>query len=62
MIFVGKGVDYVVFDGLSQGALKKIVFLELKSGASRLGKNELMIRDVVERGKVEYKLERLEGF
>jgi len=31
LVFLGKGIDYLVFDGLSQGELKKIVFLEIKS-------------------------------
>lgn len=31
MVFVGKGTDYIVFDGLSEGDLREIIFLELKS-------------------------------
>lgn len=31
LVFLGKGIDYLVFDGLSQSNLKKIVFLEVKS-------------------------------
>ena len=31
LVFLGKGVDYVVFDGLSRGNLREIVFLEVKS-------------------------------
>jgi len=30
-VFLGKGVDYLVLDGLSKGNLSKIVFLEIKS-------------------------------
>ncbi|MDD5770610.1 MAG: Holliday junction resolvase-like protein, partial [Candidatus Gracilibacteria bacterium] len=55
MTFVGKGIDYIVFDGLSAGDLEKIVFLEVKSGNSTLNKNEKMIRDVVNKVKVEYR-------
>jgi predicted Holliday junction resolvase-like endonuclease len=62
MVFLGKGVDYVVFDGLSEGKLERIVFLELKSGNSRLSKNEVMIRDAIRRNKVDYEEMRLEGF
>jgi predicted Holliday junction resolvase-like endonuclease len=62
MVFLGKGVDYVVFDGLSEGKLERIVFLELKSGNSRLSKNEAMIREAIRRHKVDYQELRLEGF
>jgi predicted Holliday junction resolvase-like endonuclease len=62
MVFVGKGVDYIVFDGLSEGKLERIVFLELKSGQSRLSKNELMIREAIRGNKVDYQELRLEGF
>jgi len=62
MVFLGKGVDYIVFDGLSDGKLERIVFLELKSGSSRLSKNELMIRDAICKHKVDYQELRLEGF
>ncbi|MBQ7073746.1 hypothetical protein IJM86_01495 [bacterium] len=31
LVFIGKGIDYLVFDGLAEGSLKKIIFLELKS-------------------------------
>lgn len=62
MVFLGKGVDYIVFDGLSDGKLERIVFLELKSGNSRLSKNEAMIRDAIRHKKVDYEELRLEGF
>lgn len=54
MTFVWKGIDYIVFDGLSEGNLKKIVFLEVKSGSSQLNKNEKMIREKILANKVEY--------
>jgi predicted Holliday junction resolvase-like endonuclease len=62
MVFLGKGVDYIVFDGLSEGKLERIVFLELKSGSSRLSKNEAMIRDAIRGKKIDYQELRLEGF
>ncbi|MFM8333762.1 MAG: Holliday junction resolvase-like protein [Candidatus Methylumidiphilus sp.] len=62
MVFLGKGVDYVVFDGLSEGKLERIVFLELKSGQSRLSKNELMIREAIRGKRVDYEELRLPGF
>ncbi len=55
MTFVGKGVDYIVFDGLNEWNLRKIIFLEVKSGSSKLNINEKMIRDKIIENKVEYK-------
>ncbi len=55
MTFVWKGIDYIIFDGLSNGDLKKIVFLEVKSGTSKLNQNEKMIRDVIYKEQIEYK-------
>jgi predicted Holliday junction resolvase-like endonuclease len=62
MVFLGKGVDYIVLDGLSEGKLNKIIFLEIKSGNSRLSKNELMIREAIRNKKVDYQELRLDGF
>ena len=61
MIFVGKGVDYIVFDGLSEGRLREIVFLELKTGSAGQNKNEHSIEEVVRTRKVRYELMRLDA-
>jgi predicted Holliday junction resolvase-like endonuclease len=31
--FLGKPVDYLVFDGLDEGELREIVFVEVKTGS-----------------------------
>ncbi|MDD2516021.1 MAG: Holliday junction resolvase-like protein [Candidatus Gracilibacteria bacterium] len=54
LVFLGKGVDYIVFDGLSSGNLSEIVFLEIKTGKSTLNKNERDIRNVVNAKKIRY--------
>jgi len=56
LVFVGKWIDYVVFDGLSEGNLKKVVFLEVKTWKSTLNKNEKSIKSIVESKKVFYEL------
>jgi predicted Holliday junction resolvase-like endonuclease len=58
MTFVGKGIDYIIFDGLSSGNLKEIVFLEIKSGSSTQNNNEKMIEDIIKKGKVRYEILR----
>ena len=60
LTYVGKGFDYMVLDGLSEGRLRQIVLLEIKSGTSQLNKNEKMIRDAVENGRVSYKVLRMQ--
>jgi len=52
--FLGSPVDLVVFDGLADGRLERIVFVEVKTGASTLSHREKWIRDAVEAGAVEW--------
>ena len=48
MVFVGKWTDYIIFNGLSEGDLREIIFLEIKSGKSRLNANEKMIKKILD--------------
>ena len=59
MVFVWKGVDYVVFDGLSWWALKQIVFLEIKTWKSNQNRNEKQIEKIVNLKKVKYELKQI---
>ena len=58
--FIGSPIDLIVFDGLDEGDLRKIVFVEVKSGKSTLSKRERLIRDAIERKKVEWEILRVE--
>jgi predicted Holliday junction resolvase-like endonuclease len=53
--FLGSPVDLVVFDGLADGRLDRVVFIEVKTGGSGLTARERCIRDVIEAGDVEWK-------
>ena len=57
--FLGAPVDYVVFDGLSRGALREVVLLEVKTGASRLTPNEREVERAIAEGRVSYEILRL---
>ena len=57
--FLGKPVDFVVFDGLDEGELRRIVFVEIKTGAAVLSARERNIRDAIKRGDVEWRELRL---
>jgi predicted Holliday junction resolvase-like endonuclease len=52
--FLGSPIDFVVFDGLSEGQVKNIVFVEVKTGASALSTRERRIRDAVQSGRVHW--------
>lgn len=54
MVFIGKGFDYLILDGLSTGNLEQIIFLEIKSGKSGLNGNEKMIRETVSNKRVKF--------
>ena len=46
--FFGDPIDLIVFDGLNDGFIKEIVFIEVKTGkASRLSRKQQDIRDAV---------------
>jgi predicted Holliday junction resolvase-like endonuclease len=52
--FLGGPVDLVVFDGLSEGRLRRVVFLEVKTGGSCLTNRERSVRDVIQAREVEW--------
>ena len=52
--FLGSPVDFVVFDGLAEGRLNRIVFLEVKTGRSRLTSREREVRQVIQAREVEW--------
>lgn len=56
LVFIGKGIDYIVFDGLSRGNLKEIIFLEIKSWTSQLNKNEAMIKNYLNNYPIRYEI------
>ena len=62
--FLGSPVDLIVFDGLAAGDVRRIVFLEVKTGGASLTARERQVRDVVESREVvwaELRLTRGEG-
>jgi predicted Holliday junction resolvase-like endonuclease len=59
--FLGSPVDFVVFDGLSEGTVERVVFVEVKTGASQLTARERQVRDVVRERRVEWAEMRADG-
>ncbi len=52
--FLGSPVDFVVFDGLNDGDVRRVVFVEVKTGASDLSLRERRVRDAVRNAQVEW--------
>jgi predicted Holliday junction resolvase-like endonuclease len=52
--FLGKPVDFIVFDGLSDNDLRRVVLVEIKTGSAGLTARERSVRDAVRSGKVEW--------
>jgi len=52
--FVGSPIDLIVFDGLGNDEVKKIVFVEIKTGVSTLSTRERMVRDAVIAKNIEW--------
>jgi predicted Holliday junction resolvase-like endonuclease len=52
--FLGSPVDLVVFDGLAEGRLRRVVFLEVKTGGAGLTSRERSLRDVIQAREVEW--------
>ncbi len=52
--FIGKPVDFISFSGSSGGDVDEVVFIEVKSGESRLSRVERSLRDAIEAGRVRY--------
>ena len=50
--FLGSPVDLVIFDGLAAGAVRRVVFLEVKTGGAALTTRERQVRDVIDAREV----------
>lgn len=50
--FIGTPVDFIIFDGLDEGEVRQITFVEVKTGSSSLSKRERQIRDAVKQQRV----------
>ena len=52
--FIGSPIDLVIFDGLGNDEVKKIVFVEIKTGSSTLSTRERLVRDAILEKRVEW--------
>ena len=55
--FLGNPVDFIVFDGLDEGHLREVVFVEIKTGAAKeLNKNESEVSSVIGERRVAFEV------
>jgi len=52
--FLGSPIDLVVFDGLADGEVRRIVFVEVKTGRAGLTSGERAVRTAIDGGDVEW--------
>lgn len=53
--FLGSPIDFIVFDGLSEGEIHEIVFVEIKTGPmAALTSRERRVRDAVDARRVRF--------
>ena len=53
--FIGAPIDYLVFKGIDNNNIEEIVFLEIKSGKSKLSKREKSLKEAVLDKKVSWR-------
>ncbi len=52
--FIGKPLDFVAFNGMSEGKIEDISFIEVKTGTSELSPIEKSLKEAVRLGKIKY--------
>ncbi len=57
--FMGKPVDFLVFKGLDKKEVEEVVFVEVKSGSSKLSASEKKLKETIEKGKVKWEEYRI---
>lgn len=53
--FIGKPVDFIVFKGMDEKNIDEVIFVEVKSGSSKLSPQEKNLKNAIENGNVRFK-------
>ncbi len=54
--FIGTPIDIIVFNGIDNGNLKNIVFIEVKTGSSKMTEREKLVKEAIDSGRVSFEL------
>ncbi len=60
MKFIGAPIDYIVFDGMGEKKINKVIFLEIKSAKSKLNAQEKRLKEAIDKKKVKWEEFRIE--
>jgi len=52
--FIGSPIDFIVFDGMDEGEVKQVVFIEVKTGSSSMTKLQKQVRSAIDTRKVKW--------
>jgi len=59
--FIGSPIDYLVFDGMSDGGEINVAIIDIKTGSSRLSALQRKIKKAIEEGRVTFETVRIDG-
>lgn len=52
--FLGKPIDFIVFKGMDEKNINEVIFVEVKSGKSKLNGHEKNLKNTIEKKKVRW--------
>jgi predicted Holliday junction resolvase-like endonuclease len=52
--FVGKPIDFIVFKGMDEKQIREVVFVEVKSGNSKISSHERNLKEAIEKKRVRW--------
>ncbi len=52
--FIGKPIDFIVFKGMDEKKIDEVVFVEVKSGNSKLNAHEKNLKETIEKKRVRW--------
>jgi predicted Holliday junction resolvase-like endonuclease len=57
--FIGKPIDFIVFNGMNEKDINEVVFVEIKSGKSKLNEQEKKLKEAIDNKKVRWEEYRI---
>ena len=52
--FIGKPIDFLVFKGMDDKQIEEVIFVEVKSGKSKINNHEKRLKDVIDKKRVKW--------
>jgi len=52
--FLGKPIDFIVFKGMDEKDINEVIFVEVKSGKSKLSSSEKKLKDAIDNKRVRW--------